>query len=359
MSDEVFSKLAKILDTLPNGFPPTPDGLELKILKKIFTPEEADLFCDLRLTPETAEEIAARTGRPVEGLEEMLTSMCRRGEVAGTELAGVRSFAMMPWIVGIYEFQVDRMDREFCEMLEQYSAYFGPQMIAFGPRFMQTIPIEEQIPSKQEALPYEQVSHLIENGKSFRVTQCICKKERGLMDEPCSKPEAVCMQIGLVPDEKSLNNWGEPISKEEAYRLLRTSEEAGLVHLTSNWETGHWFICNCCGCCCGVLKAINQFGLTDFVNSHFYAEIDPDECNACGICLDDRCQVGAIEETEDSYRVITDRCVGCGLCVTECPTEAIKLVRKPEEDITHPPKDEESWNQERARLRGVDYSLYK
>ena len=63
MTDDAYHKLAKVLDTLPNGFPATKNGIEIKILKKIFTPEEADLFCDLRLTPETAEQIAERTGR--------------------------------------------------------------------------------------------------------------------------------------------------------------------------------------------------------------------------------------------------------------------------------------------------------
>lgn len=57
------------------GFPATESGLEIKILKKVFTPEEADLFCDLKMTYETAGQMAERTGRPLEGLEEMLTFM--------------------------------------------------------------------------------------------------------------------------------------------------------------------------------------------------------------------------------------------------------------------------------------------
>ena len=86
MSDHVYHKLAKVLDTLPNGFPATENGLEIKILKKIFTPEEADLFCDLRLTPETVEKISERTGRPIDGLEEMLMSMWERGEIMGSDV---------------------------------------------------------------------------------------------------------------------------------------------------------------------------------------------------------------------------------------------------------------------------------
>jgi hypothetical protein len=102
MSDEIYHKLAKVLDTLPSGFPATESGIEIKILKKIFTPEEADLFCDLRLTSEDAEQIAKRTGRSIEGLEEMLISMWKRGEIWADESDGVKRFKMMPWIIGIW-----------------------------------------------------------------------------------------------------------------------------------------------------------------------------------------------------------------------------------------------------------------
>jgi NAD-dependent dihydropyrimidine dehydrogenase PreA subunit len=295
VSDEIYRKLAKILDTLPNGFPATPDGLEIKILKKVFTADEAELFCDLKLTPESVENIAERTGRPLEGLEEKLTSMCKRGEVLGIDLNGAKSFGMLPWVVGIYEFQIERMDREFCEMCEEYIQYFGPPLLGLQPQIMQTVPIETEIPVKQEALPYEQISFIIENGKSFRVNECICKKERGLMDDPCKRPHEVCLSISPVEGAEVISGWGRAISKAEAYELLSTN----------------------------------------VVNAHFYAEIEEDDCNGCGICLDERCQVKAIEETEDSYRVITERCIGCGLW------------------------NAGAWNDERARQRAVDYSAYK
>jgi len=98
MGDEAYHTLAKVLDTLPNGFPSTDSGIEIKILKKVFTPDEAELFCDLRLTLETAEQIAERTGRTLEGLEEKLTSMWERGEIWGQDLGGVKSFKMLPWV---------------------------------------------------------------------------------------------------------------------------------------------------------------------------------------------------------------------------------------------------------------------
>lgn len=359
MSDAIYRKLAQVLDTLPNGFPSTPDGLEIEVLKKIFTPEEADLCCDLKMSFETAQQIAARTGRPLAGLEDKLVSMCKRGEIRGDVVSGVKRFHLFPWIVGIYEFQLKRMDREFCELCERYTPYFGIQMIEHGPQMMQVVPIEEKIPVHHQALPFQQVSAIVEKGKRFRVNQCICRQDQGLLGHHCKKPQETCLGIVTEPDSAMIVDWGRDVSKAEALELLRRCEEAGLVHMTSNVQKGHWYICNCCGCCCGMLRAVNGLGAANIVNSYYYAEIDAGSCTACGVCTDERCQVHAIEEGEDTYRVIKERCIGCGLCVTDCPVEAIKLVRKPDAECVAPPLDEVGWNDERARRRNRDYSEYK
>lgn len=359
MSDEIYHKLAKLLDTLPNGFPATPVGVEIKLLEKIFTPDEAELFMDMRLTAETAEQVAARTGRPLEGLEDKLVSMWRRGELFGVDLAGFKMFKMIPWVLGIYEFQLNRMDREFAEMCEEYAPYLAKQFFTDKPQFMQTIPIETEVSEKHETLSYEKVSTIIEQGQSFAVADCICKKEKSLLGERCDKPMEVCLAIAPVPGAmESFTHWGRAISKQEAYDVLKMSEEAGLVHLTQNVENGHFFICNCCGCCCGVLRGANEFGFKDAVNSNFYAAIDMDTCISCGVCETERCQVNAIESDDDVFTVIEDKCIGCGLCISTCPTDSIQLVRRAAADITQRPKDEEDWLKVRGGNRGIDYSEY-
>ena len=67
MSDDVYRKLAKVLDTLPNGFPAAESSAGIKLLEKIFDPDQAELFCDLRLQFETAQQIAERTGHSADG----------------------------------------------------------------------------------------------------------------------------------------------------------------------------------------------------------------------------------------------------------------------------------------------------
>lgn len=359
MVDEVYFRLAKVLDTLPNGFPATDTGVEIELLKKVFEPEEAELFCDLKMTFETAEQIAKRTGRPLDGLEEKLTSMWRRGQLFGVDFGTVKVFKLIPWIFGIYEFQLKRMDREFAELTEKYSPVFSRTLMGYKPQLMQVIPVETVIPNRHEALPYQKVSAIIEKGKSFGVADCICKKEKSLLGKTCRHPLEVCLGIAPVPGIFENHHWGRPITKAEAYEILRKAEESGLVHLISNVESGHYFICNCCGCCCGVLRTINELNMEGVVNSHYYAWIDPDYCSACGICATDRCQVKAIENGRETFRVIKERCIGCGLCITTCPSEAICLMPKDGQELESPPKDEKEWFRKRGQARGVDYSAYE
>lgn len=223
---------------------------------------------------------------------------------------------------------------------------------------MQTIPIEESISVSQDALTYERVSTIVEDGQSFMVQECECKKEQGFLGNPCEKPLEVCLVIAPIPGVLDDRTWGRAISKEDAYDLLRTTEEAGLVHLVSNVQN---YICNCCGCCCGILRGINELGIPAplGINAHYYAEIDPDKCSFCGMCADERCQVNAIDEGEDSYSVIHEKCIGCGLCVSTCPEEAIQLIHKKQAELVPPPTTEEQWFKDRGRLRGVDFGAFQ
>lgn len=361
MSDEVYQKLAKVLDTLPNGFPPTPGGVEIKMLKKIFTPEQAELFCDLRLTFETSQQIAERTGRPLEEVDRQLKDMGKLGLLFSINLGGIRIFKMIPWVFGIYEFQLERFDKELAQLNEEYAPYFGQQFFSQTPQLMRTLPVEEEISGQQEVISYDRVSAVIDSNQSFLVNECVCKKEKELLGHPCDRPMQVCLAMAPVAGVFDKSPIGKLLTKQEAHDLMKMTEEAGLVHLTYNVQGGGFYICNCCKCCCGVLRSINELGVPArlVINSSYYAEIDAEKCISCGICSDERCQVGAIKDGDDTYRVIRERCIGCGLCVSTCPNEAIKLVHKGKDQIAQPPLNEDAWFEERGRMRGVDFSKYK
>lgn len=47
-----------------------------------------------------------------------------------------------------------------------------------------------------------------------------------------------------------------------------------------------------------------------------------EECIVCGACISE-CPVEAISEGEEKYVIDPSKCTDCGACVEVCPTEAI------------------------------------
>jgi Na+-translocating ferredoxin:NAD+ oxidoreductase RNF subunit RnfB len=116
---------------------------------------------------------------------------------------------------------------------------------------------------------------------------------------------------------------------------------------------GVFYVCNCCGCCCGILRGITEFGVENSVAfANYYAVIEPEFCANCGTCRE-RCQVNAITETDGVSVVDRALCIGCGLCVTGCPNDVARLERKPEAEMIHPPLNYPAWEVERLKNRGL------
>lgn len=358
MSETIYHQLARVLDTLPNGFPSTKTGLEIEILKMVFTPEEAEIFCDLTLTAETAEEIALRSGRSPDQLEEKLIEMEKRGEINCSRVDGRLTFRMLPWVVGIYERQLSRMTQGFARLCEDYNLVLGPQLLMNKPQLMRVLPVEIDIPVHQEALPYDQVSHILEGSQSFGVKDCVCNKAKHMIGEGCSKPKEVCMSISSAPDAFKDDPSTRKISRQEALSILQKAEDAALVHLTANTQENQTYICNCCSCCCPILGSVKMYNSSVTVNSSYIAEIDAERCDTCGVCKDERCQVEAIISGSASYQILEQKCIGCGLCIGTCPNEAIRMIEKQDTRQFPTPINEDDWLRQRGETRGVDYGDY-
>ncbi|NMP37205.1 MAG: 4Fe-4S binding protein [Clostridiales bacterium] len=54
------------------------------------------------------------------------------------------------------------------------------------------------------------------------------------------------------------------------------------------------------------------------------AVINTDKCVSCDMCRE-KCRFGAIESTDEKYKVNEFSCEGCGVCVAVCPTGAVTL----------------------------------
>jgi len=353
MTKDPYRKLARRLDAIPNGFPATESGVELRLLAKIFTPEEAQLASEMHQTLEPAEVIAARVGMDPKWTHRTLKSMVRKGQIRVGREDRALVFGLMPFAVGFYEEQLPRMDTELAQLFEEYYCEAQGAFTRYGPAVHRVIPVGEAVPADVEIYPYEQATELIENAKAWGVRDCICRVQQKLIGKGCDRPLEVCMAFAPVEGVFDHSEITRAITKEEALDILRLTEEAGLVHSPGNFRDGHNYICNCCTCCCGVLRSVAEFSIpTAIASSGFVAVVDVELCAGCGDCLA-RCQFGALAVPDDLCLVDAGCCVGCGLCVTACPTEALHLARRAEGEISPLPENLEDWRAQRAKSRGL------
>jgi Na+-translocating ferredoxin:NAD+ oxidoreductase RNF subunit RnfB len=359
MTMNPYEKLAAVLDTIPNGYPAAEDGTHLRILEWVFTPEEADLASQLKLSAETVDEMATRLNRSKEELEVLLETMLEKGQINSwdSKSAGARKYGLMPFAVGIYEEQLNRMDEEFAQILENYLHHAFKKITASEPVIFQVIPVNQSLSTELEIHSFEKAEQLIESSASWGVRECICKKQKELIGEPCSFPKTVCLTFA-PRKEKAFegHELTKPITKEESLRILKEAEEAGLVHCSFNVQTDHQYICNCCSDCCGVLRGVEKLeNPRDFIKTDFVMTVDADLCSGCGTCID-RCQFGALSLPDDICVVDTKRCIGCGVCAMVCPENALELIRVEFPEKPPQPDNQPDWMKQRAKSRGVDPS---
>ena len=182
---DMYEQLADALDRLPNGFPRTPSHVEIALLKKIFSPEEAELANQLCGNMEDVDVIAERFGLPVKEARRSLMKMTKRGLVWFEKKAGKARFRLAPFIVGIYEDQRERMDHEFAELFEQYMADGGGAgLMKLQPALQRVIPVQRAIKSEL-ILPYDDVRAVLLTAKSFRVLDCICRVQQKHIGHQC------------------------------------------------------------------------------------------------------------------------------------------------------------------------------
>jgi ferredoxin len=349
MTDEIYERLADALDRLPNGFTRTPAQVEIQILKKIFSPDEAALAGQLTGKMETVSQIAQRVDLPVSDVTRQLSQMAKRGLVWLERQDGKMSFRLAPFVVGIYEAQVDLLDHELAYLVETYMTNGGAAGIT-GPQpaLHRVIPAQDTVKSEW-IMPYDDVRAILLSAKTYHGGDCICRIQRELIGHKCEFPKDVCLSFS---GEERAPIDGD-LTQGEALALLARTEDIGLVHTVSNVTDGIGYICNCCGCCCGILRGITDWGIEKSVAyANYYAVIDAVLCGGCSTCIE-RCQVHAINEQGGISVVSREKCIGCGLCVTGCPNDAARLERKPPAEIVQPPANFAAWEHERLVNRGL------
>ncbi len=351
---DLYERLRDRLDDLATGYPATESGVEISILKRLFTEEEAEFFLQLSQILQTAEDVAKRLDRDPEEVSALMERMAKKGLLFRQRKGELLRYSAVPFVVGIFEFHVNALDPDIArEVEEYYETAFGRTIQSFKTPVMRTIPINRELVAKWPIAPYEDVLEILDNHDVIAIAPCICRKEAELNDRACGKPLETCFMFGSFAHYYVENGMGRYINKEEARDIVKRNEEVGLVMQPFNSQKVSG-MCSCCGCCCGMLRSLKkQPSPAAAVQSNYFAQVNQTECTGCETCLD-RCQMDAIRILDKTAEINLDRCIGCGLCVSTCPSDALQLVRKPDEELYQPPKSGAETYLRIAQERGKD-----
>jgi len=284
--------------------------------------------------PASAAEIAAKTGHPENKILEMLESLFMRGMIFKLKKGEPMKFYRVRNIPQMHDATVltpgisqRALDLWKAYMEKEWPAYGGMVMSAMPSSIMRIVPVNEYIEPSAQIMPYEDIVKIIDDAKTLSVTKCSCRVISGT----CDKPVEVCMQVDRAAEYNIERGTGRPLTKEEALKILKLSEEAGLVHCVDNHRSVGHVICNCCKDCC--LNWAVMKGATKWVSpSRYRAVVDADMCSGCETCID-RCFFDALSMKDDIAVVDEEKCLGCGVCAVVCPTEALSLKEVRESDF--------------------------
>ena len=333
---DVFQKLADHLDKMPAGYPATDSGIEIRILKRLFTEEEAALTLNLSMLPESVSAVAERMNMDPDVLEPRLEEMAGKGLLYRHGREGAYAYGAAQFVVGIWEYHLKSLDEGLIRDVNEYLPQFmHKSWLKHETKQMRVIPVSQEIMAENTVMPYEAAEEIIKAQGKIVVSDCICRTEHTMVGDQCDYPMEVCLAFGSGAYYYEKNGLGRSIEVDEALEILARGQKAGLVLQPGNSKKP-MNICMCCGCCCQVLKNLKTLDRPVMaVHTNYYAAVDEDGCIACGACAE-RCHMDAIE-VDDTARIDLDRCIGCGVCVTECPVSAMSVVHKNEADQYDPP----------------------
>jgi ferredoxin len=313
---------------------------------------------------QTLAELMNSSGMPEETVVKLTDSLARKGLLFNQpNTAGTMVYRLLPlMMVGLMEYTfmgpLQWNDREkelavlFQRLMDDVRDQVQENYDAFVPIFNMSPPIDRTVParitedgktirvipvnknldgSEETVLPSQSIDEIIEKFDEIAVGHCFCRQRRALLGEPCTTdaPLENCFTFGKSARHTASQGFARMITREEALRIMREAETAGLVHKAfhpnSKVDRPETSICNCCKDCCDTLRTWREGGFPLVNATSYLSRIDRNICTGCGTCVD-RCPTEAIR-LDDDGKAVRDAaaCFGCGVCARFCPEEAIAL----------------------------------
>jgi H+/Na+-translocating ferredoxin:NAD+ oxidoreductase subunit B len=334
----VYEKLQNKLDNMATGFPKTESKIEIRLLKQLFTETEAEIFIEMTPFLEKPEDAAYRLKREKNEVAQILETMAQKGLIFRLRKSGNVRYSAIPFVAGIFEYQVNRLNKEISRDIQKYySEGFSRTIMAYKHPPMRTIPVDKKLIAEWPIAPYEDVEEIFDKQRKIALLNCVCRTWGRLVDNDCNKPLETCFYFGSQADYFVENKVGRYVEASEAKKIVKeTLYKSGLVLQLSAGQKPS-AVCMCCGDCCNMLLSLKKQPVpAKAAKSNYFANVDKKECVGCGECIE-RCQMEAIQVKNEKAIIDYKRCIGCGACTFGCSSEVITLERKSDKNIYTPP----------------------
>jgi ferredoxin len=161
----------------------------------------------------------------------------------------------------------------------------------------------------------------IDMANELALVPCLCRRAMDPDDPPVYRCIAmnIATQIYFRPNMKVD---ARPIDKEQAKQLVVEWRKKGAWQSVGwLWDANVIWVCNCDEHCVAYrAPEVVWGGIPSFVVS---TVARPSECTGCLEC-GSWCKHGALSfDQNDIAEVDADKCKGCGLCIENCPTDAL------------------------------------